>query len=330
MRILVTGGAGYIGSHTCKELAAKGFEPIVYDNLVTGHQYAVKWGPIIIGDILDTDLLARTMKEYQVTGVIHFAALSTVAESVKFPEKYHEVNVNGSQSLFRAMKSQGINKLVFSSSAAVYGKPKEVPISEGLEETNPINPYGQTKLLVEQGMRKHALEGDFSGIALRYFNACGASTKGEIGEHHDPETHLIPLTIRAALDSDFGLTLNGNDFETPDGTCIRDYVHVDDLACAHVQALLALDSKNCNFEAINLGSNTGYSNMEIIKAVEKALNMKVKMRLGPRRPGDPDTLVASNEKAQRLLDWKPTKDLENIVNTAAQWYRTLQKMGRAT
>jgi UDP-arabinose 4-epimerase len=320
MRVLVPGGAGYIGSHTCQILKEQGFQPVVYDNLVYGHEWAVKWGPFVRGDIHDTARLIQCMKDHQIDGVIHFAAFTYVGESVKDPLKYYFNNVSGTVSLLLAMKEAGVNRLVFSSTAAVYGNPKKLPIQEN-DELKPINPYGQTKLAVEKMLGDLGQSDDFKSISLRYFNACGASQTGEIGEDHQPETHLIPLAIRAAYDEGYTLILNGRDFETPDGTCIRDYVHVCDLADAHVKAFQYLDKMKEGYEVFNLGTNKGYSNKEIIAAVEDFLKVKVKVNIGPRRAGDPAVLVAANSKAKEILKWEIKSDLKEIIVSAGRWHQ---------
>jgi UDP-glucose 4-epimerase len=319
MRILVPGGAGYIGSHTCQLLKEQGFQPVVYDNLVNGHEWAVKWGPFVHGDIQDTDRLIKCMKDHKIEGVIHFAAFINVGESVHEPLKYYQNNVSGTLSLLSAMKATSIRRLVFSSTAAVYGNPKSLPINED-DDLKPINPYGQTKLAVERILSDLGGK-DFKSISLRYFNACGSSEGAEIGEAHQPETHLIPLTIQAALDDNYTLTLNGRDFDTHDGTCVRDYVHVSDLADAHIKAFRYLDQMKSGYEAFNLGTNTGYSNQEIITAVEKYLQVKVKVKVGARREGDPASLVAANYKAKEILKWEIKRNLKDIIVSAGRWHK---------
>ncbi len=317
MRVLVTGGAGYIGSHTCKVLSQKGYTPVTYDSLIYGHEWAVKWGPFYRGDILETDRLVEILKNEKIEGVFHFAAFAYVGESTKDPLKYYRNNVLGSMSLLAAMKTAGVRKLVFSSTCATYGLPQEVPIPE-TNPQEPINPYGQSKLMVEQILKDMAAAENWSVTALRYFNASGADAEGEIGEDHQPETHLIPLTLDAAFQQGPGLTVFGTDYPTADGTCIRDYIHVTDLAEAHV---LAFEKQKPGFQAYNLGTGQGASVREIIQTVEKLTSRKVAHTFGPRREGDPPMLVSAGGRAQSELSWQPRhSSLENIIATAHRWY----------
>jgi UDP-arabinose 4-epimerase len=318
--VLVTGGAGYIGSHTCKELAKQGYQPIVYDNLVYGHEWAVKWGPFIRGDLRDRDLLIRTMRGYQIEAVLHFAAFAYVGESVMKPEVYYENNVGGSLSLLNAMKEAGVNRIVFSSTCATYGNPITVPISESHPQ-NPINPYGKTKLVVEGILHDFKQAHQIQSVSLRYFNAAGADLDGEIGEVHQPETHLIPLALDAALGHRESLTVFGTDYPTPDGSCIRDYIHVTDLAQAHILALNGLESNRFS-PFYNLGNGKGFSVKEVIQSVEKVTGKKVPVNYGDRRAGDPPTLIANSLKIQEELGWKPqfTK-LDEILETAYRFSR---------
>jgi UDP-arabinose 4-epimerase len=319
MKVLVTGGAGYIGSHTCKALASQGITPVTIDNMVYGHEWAVKWGPFYKVDIQDTEKVADILRKEKVEAVLHFAAYAYVGESHENPLKYYQNNVVGSMSLFEAMRKADVPKLVFSSTCATYGIPKEVPISESADQ-NPINPYGSTKLMVERILKDYIKPYRFSAVALRYFNASGADPEMEIGEDHSPETHLIPLTLDAAFGKRESLTVFGTDYPTPDGTCIRDYIHVNDLADAHIRALQRLNEPR--FEAYNLGTGSGSSVKEVISAVEKVTGKKVPVQYGTRRPGDPPALVASGDLARQTLGWNPkSSNLEFIVQTASQWHQ---------
>jgi UDP-arabinose 4-epimerase len=321
MNVLVTGGAGYVGSHACKSLARTGHNPIVLDNLVYGHESAVKWGPFYKGDIRDTTLVREIIQKEKIGACMHFAAYAYVAESVHSPAKYYDNNVAASLALFEALRLEGVKRMVFSSSCAVYGVPDSMPIAESSPLT-PINPYGTTKLLVEKILMDFGRAYGFKSIALRYFNAAGADPDGEAGESHDPETHLIPLAIEAALDPKKSLTVYGDDYSTNDGTCIRDYVHVTDIAQAHLRALHLLDGQDSEFEAFNLGTGSGASVKEIITVINEVIGKKVKVVGGPRREGDPPELVASAEKALHLLGWQPQhSSIEEIVSTAAAWYK---------
>ena len=316
--VLVTGGAGYIGSHTCKALARAGFKPIVYDSLLRGHSWAVKWGPLEVGDLMDTERLGDVLRQYKPIGVIHFAALAYVGESMQSPLMYYRNNVCGTASLLRAIAAEGVDRLVFSSTCATYGTPLENPIHEAMPQ-NPINPYGQSKLMVEQILKDCAADGSLSAVALRYFNAAGADAEGEIGEAHQPETHLIPLALGAAQGSAPPLTVFGDDYPTPDGTCIRDYIHVTDLADAHVKAL-GHTSGSKGFSAFNLGTGTGISIKELIGAVQEVTGREVPFSFGSRREGDPAALVADPSLAHKILGWRAKhSDLRNIVQTAWNW-----------
>lgn len=319
MNVLVTGGAGYIGSHTCKQLKKHGFTPITYDNLSRGHKEFVKWGPLVVGDILDSKKVEQTLKEYNVQAVLHFAAFAYVGESVEKPELYYHNNVQGSLSLFEGMLNANVKKLVFSSTCATYGVPEKVPLTEDLSQ-NPINPYGQSKLIIEKILKDYAPAYDFKSVCLRYFNAAGADRDGDIGENHDPETHLIPLAIEAVLKNK-PMKVFGNDYPTPDGTCLRDYIHVTDLAQAHVLALQYLDHASTNFNYFNLGNEKAYSVKEILETVEKVSSKKVPAEIFPRRPGDPATLVSDSTKAKKHLNWKPEiSNIKDIIKTAYDWH----------
>ncbi len=314
--ILVTGGAGYIGSHACKALAQEGFTPIAFDNLVLGHRDAVRWGPLVEADIRDEDALAETIRKYAVEAVIHFAAFAYVGESVDAPAKYYRNNVGGTLSLLDACRSASVDKLVFSSSCATYGVPDVLPITESAPQ-RPINPYGRTKLVVEQVLEDYAHAYGSRHVALRYFNAAGADPDGEIGERHDPETHLIPLALLAAAGRREALEVFGDDYDTPDGTCVRDYIHVTDLARAHVLALRHLLDGGDSL-ALNLGSGSGSSIREVIGAVAHVTGRRVPHVIKPRRPGDPPVLYADPRLAKERLGFETEmSDLHTIVGTAA-------------
>ena len=316
--MLVTGGAGYVGSHACKALAAAGYTPVVYDNLSRGHAWAVKWGPLERGDLLDPDRLAKAIRKHRPAAVLHFAALSDVGESVGDPQSYYRNNLVGTMNLLDAMRMNGIGRIVFSSSCAVYGIPQRVPIPED-HPRRPINPYGQSKRMIEQMLRDHAVAYGLRAVSLRYFNAAGADPGGEIGEEHDPETHLIPLLLEAASGQRSRLTLHGTDYQTHDGTCIRDYVHVSDLAEAHVLALKSLD-KRAGAAEINLGSGAGFSVREVIEAARRVTGRRIPVREGRRRPGDPPVLVGDARRARRELSWRPRhSDIHEIIDTAWRW-----------
>lgn len=319
MRILVTGGAGYVGSHTCKLLASQGHEPVVVDNLVYGHEWAVQWGPLYKVDIFEKEKIIEIIKKEKIEAVLHFAAFAYVGESVKNPYKYYYNNVLGTMSLLEAMKEAGVSKIVFSSTCATYGEPEVVPIPETCKQA-PINPYGHSKLMVETILQDYVRAYGFSAICLRYFNACGADADLQIGEAHNPETHLIPLALQAVYEDDKQLTVFGTDYATEDGTCIRDYIHVTDLASAHILALSRLNNPGV-FDAFNVGTGTGFSVFQIISAIEKLSQRQVKKILGERRIGDPPKLIANGERAFKTLEWTPVfSDIENIVATAHGWY----------
>lgn len=320
--ILVTGGAGYIGSHVCKALAKNGFLPVAYDNLSTGHAYAVKWGPFVEGNLDDTVKLSETLSCYKPKAVMHFAANAIVVESMSDPAKYYRNNVGSSIALFDAMQKAGIRMLVFSSTCATYGIPSSTPITESHPQ-NPINPYGRSKWLVEQ------IIGDFESIfgfrtaKLRYFNAAGADLETQIGEDHFPETHLLPTIIQAALDPKKEIVVYGTDFSTQDGSAVRDFIHVQDLANAHILALKALLLGEKSF-AVNLGTGTGHSVLEIIEAVQKYCSKSLTVRLEQRRPGDPAELIASAKKAKDRLGWEPVcSDLGTLIDSAWKWHKLL-------
>ncbi len=323
--ILVVGGAGYIGSHTCLRLAEKGFNPIVVDNLSTGHKQSIQWGPFYQTDIFDAAGLEKVFMAHNIQGIFHFAASAYVGESVENPLKYYHNNVAGTISLLAAVKKFGIQKFVFSSTCATYGVPSSTPIDEGFPQ-NPVNPYGDSKLMVERILKETTRAYGIQTAALRYFNAAGSDPELRIGESHDPETHLIPLAI-AASDNGKELTLFGQDYPTTDGTCVRDYIHVNDLADAHILAFEKMNTEKSNeMRAYNLGTGSGVSNLEIINTTEKVTGRKVRYRLGARRPGDPPALVASGEKARRELGWEPkVSDINTIIANAESWHQKVHQ-----
>ena len=318
--ILVTGGAGYIGSHAVRVLKQAGFEPLIYENFSRGHRQAVEGFKVVEGDISDLEKLRRVIKDYGAAAVMHFAAHSQVGESVEKPALYYENNVGGGLTLLQAMLETGVNLFIFSSTAAVYGEPQQVPIPEE-HPLRPTNPYGATKAVLEQALAYYERSYGFRSISLRYFNAAGAAERGGIGEDHSPETHLVPLVIEAALGRGERLTVFGSDYPTPDGTAVRDYIHVDDLADAHLLALEAL-LKGGKSAVYNLGNGKGYSVLEVIRVAEKVMGLEVPYDVGPRRAGDPAVLVASAEKAGAELGWKPRFGrLEKIVESAYLWHK---------
>ncbi len=323
MNILVTGGAGYIGSHACKALAAAGYTPVAYDSLINGHERAVQWGPLVKGDIRDGAVLSAAMERYAPAAVMHFAAFAYVGESVTDPAKYYLNNVYGSLCLLEAMRTHGCRNIVFSSSCAVYGYPETLPLREN-HPRNPINPYGRTKLSIEYALQDFGQAYGINAFSLRYFNAAGADPQAEIGETHDPETHLIPLVLQAALRDDSTLTVFGTDYDTPDGTCIRDYIHVADLAGAHIKALERLLAGDPG-GALNLGTGTGFSVRQIIEATRAVTGRDVRVAYGPRRPGDPPVLVADSSLAASTLGWHPDyTDIQAIIETALRWQQRTQ------
>ena len=316
--ILVTGGAGYIGAHAAKALARAGYLPVVYDNLSRGRRAAVRWGPLVEGDIGDRQRLAAVFAEHKIATVMHFAAFAYVGESVADPALYYNNNLLGSLALLDAMRLSGVREIVFSSTCATYGIPQEVPIRETAPQA-PVNPYGETKLAVERALSWYGAAYGIRSAVLRYFNAAGADRDGEIGEDHDPETHLVPLVVQAALGRRPAIDVFGTDYGTPDGTAIRDYIHVDDLAAAHLQALDRLRAGGSSI-ALNLGTGRGYSVRDVIAAAERACGRAVPTRDAPRRSGDPPVLVADPDLAERTLGWRATcSDLETIIGTAFGW-----------
>ena len=318
--ILVTGGAGYIGSHVCKSLAAEGFNPVAVDCLSHGHESAVKWGPLERVDLTDDARLKTVIKQHQPVGVMHFADLCDVGESVLDPAKYYHNNLMGSLNLLRGMLDRGIHAIIFSSSCAIYGVPEKIPISE-TQARVPVTPYGVSKLVVEHMLRDFSMAYGIRYVCLRYFNAAGADPEGEIGENHQPESHVIPLAIKTALGQRRYLEVFGTDYETPDGTAVRDYVHVSDLASAHVLALRYLLEGGPS-TALNLGTGRGHSVKQIVAAVERLSGRAVPVKEGPRRTGDPSILVADASEALKVLAWTPKHGaLDDIIATALNWHR---------
>jgi UDP-arabinose 4-epimerase len=319
-QVLVTGGAGYIGSHACKALARAGHIPLTYDNLSRGFRHAVRWGPLVEGDIADRGAVAAALRAHNVSTVMHFAAFAYVGESTGDPALYYRNNVTGTLALLDAMRETGVDRIVFSSSCATYGLPDSVPIRETMVQ-RPVNPYGETKLAIERVLHWYGEAYGLRSVSLRYFNAAGADRDGQIGEEHEPETHLIPLVLRAALGAGTPVAIFGTDYPTPDGSAVRDYIHVEDLAAAHVRALEYLEGGGTS-AAVNIATGRGYSVREIIAAVAAAVGHPVPCSEAPRRSGDPPTLVADPGRAEVLLGWRPQySDLDTIIRTALAWAR---------
>ncbi|MGH1484020.1 MAG: UDP-glucose 4-epimerase GalE [Geminicoccales bacterium] len=317
--ILVTGGAGYVGSHCCKLLAAAGYTPVVYDNFSSGHLDFVKWGPLVEGDIRNVSALSQAISFYRPIAVMHFAALSLVGQSVLEPADYWDVNVNGVRTLLEAMRNNACDKIVFSSTCAVYGDPDTLPISEETPIA-PLSPYGMSKHAAEMMMQSYDRAYGIRSARLRYFNACGGDPDGEIGERHDPETHLIPLVLGAVSGQRGPVTVFGRDYPTRDGTAIRDYIHVNDLALAHLAAISYLQNGHDSL-AVNLGTGMGHSVADIIAAVERVTGQSVPFHDAPRRDGDPACLVASPQLAAELLGWRPIdSDLDQVIADAWHWH----------
>jgi UDP-arabinose 4-epimerase len=317
--ILVTGGAGYVGSHACKALARAGYRPVAYDSLIHGHREAVRWGPLVEADLADAGRLADALKRFDVAAVLHFAAFAYVGESVERPGLYFRNNVANSLTLLEAMRTSAVRRIVFSSTCATYGVPDRVPIPESAPQ-RPVNPYGESKVMVERMLHWYGAAHGFTHAALRYFNAAGADPDGEIGEDHQPETHLIPLVLQAAMGRRPQIDVLGTDYPTPDGTAIRDYIHVEDLAEAHVKALQLLLKGGLSI-TVNLGTGIGHSVREVIAAAERVTGRRVPRREAPRRPGDPPVLVADPSRAGELLGWRPKfSDLDTILKTAWAWH----------
>jgi len=317
LRVLVAGGAGYIGSHACKALAKAGHVPIVLDDLSTGNEWAVRWGTFVHGNVGDRDLVVYTLRSQKIDALMHFAASAYVGESVEDPGKYFRNNVVHSLALLDAIREAGVRQVVFSSTCATYGDPVELPIDESHPQ-NPVNPYGESKLFIEKALRWYGRAYGMQWIALRYFNAAGADMDAEIGEMHDPEPHLIPLIMQAARGERASVSILGSDYGTPDGTAVRDYIHVDDLAQAHILAMHHL-SKGGQSGAFNLGTGQGYSVRQVIAAVEKCSGRTVPVVEKDRRPGDPHSLVASAARAAQTFGWRPVHNLDSIVASAWAW-----------
>lgn len=319
MAILVCGGAGYIGSHINKQLHKEGYETIVFDNLIYGHKEAVKWGKLVVGDLKNVGEIEDVFKNNQIDAVFHFAAYAYVGESVEHPEKYYYNNVANTLNLLHVMMKYGCNRIIFSSTCATYGEPEKVPITEDMPQ-NPINPYGATKLMVERIFQDYHKAYGLQYVVLRYFNAAGADPDGEIGESHNPETHILPLVLDAASGKRPDIKVFGTDYDTPDGSCIRDYIHVYDLATAHLLALHHLEARK-ESQFFNLGNEKGTSVLEVVDSVKRVTRRNLKVTLTDRRPGDPAKLVGSSQKAQEVLGWKPIYgDIDAIVGHAWKWH----------
>jgi UDP-glucose 4-epimerase len=318
LTVLVAGGAGYVGSHCCLALAEAGFAPVVYDNLSNGHEAFVQWGPLEVGDIRDGARLDAVIARHKPVAVLHFAALIEVGESVKEPGRFYDNNVGGTITLIEAVRRGGIEAMVFSSTCATYGHPTRLPMDESHPQL-PLNPYGRSKLMVEQILADYSRYAGFRSVCLRYFNAAGADTAGRIGERHEPETHAIPLAVQAAMGLRPGFKLFGQDYDTRDGTAVRDYVHVMDLADAHVRALrYLLDGGET--AAFNLGTGTGTTVRELIATIAHRSNQPFEVETAARREGDATCLVADNQRARTVLGWRPTRDLDEVVRTAWAWH----------
>jgi UDP-glucose 4-epimerase len=316
--ILVAGGAGYIGAHTCLDLSNKGFSPIVYDNLSNGHAEFVKWGPLEIGDIRDRNRLDEVFRKYRPVAIIHFAAAIEVGQSVQDPGGFYDNNVAGTISLLRAAQAAGIDKIVFSSTCATYGVPLSMPMDETHAQL-PINPYGRSKLMVEQILKDLDLYQGFRSVILRYFNAAGADPEGRIGEWHSPETHAIPIALDAALGRRPHFQVLGTDYDTRDGSCVRDFVHVLDLADAHTRSIEHL-LNNGDSQALNLGTGHGTTVKELLETVRDVVGRDFSIKYGPRREGDSPALVANNALASKVIGWSPRHDLRSIIETAWNWH----------
>jgi len=317
--ILITGGAGYIGSHMCKELVLNKYNPVIIDNFIDGHEKEIKYGTFIYCSIENKTLLQKIFSEYKIDAVLHFAGLICVKDSTINPIKYYNNNVNGTINLLESMINNNINKFVFSSSCAIYGNPIELPIVE-THPKNPISPYGRTKLIIEQILEDFKQAYGLKYTSLRYFNVSGADIDIELGEDHFPETHLIPLAIEAAFDNNKTINIFGNDYNTKDGTCVRDYIHVNDLVKAHILAMEKLLDGD-NGDKYNLGNGNGYSVKEIIEVIQNITNKKVKSKIINRRSCDSEILISSNKKAFKEFGWLPKYDLDTIIGTSVEWYK---------
>jgi UDP-arabinose 4-epimerase len=319
--VLVTGGAGYIGSHTCAALERAGYVPVTYDNLDTGHAASVQWGPLEVGDVRDPARLDEVFAHHRPTAVVHFAASAYVGESVRDPARYYRNNVVGTLELLDAMRRHAVDQMVFSSTCATFGVPQSLPITEATDQS-PVNPYGMSKLVVEKMLADHDHAYGLRSVALRYFNAAGADCEGRLGELHEPETHLIPLVLDAAAGERGAIDVLGDSYPTGDGSCIRDYIHVSDLAEAHVLALGHLERTNRS-DAFNLGSETGSSVFEVVDGAREVTGRPIDVRIAPPRPGDPPALVASARRARDELGWVPLRsDLRTILTDAWRWHRS--------
>jgi UDP-glucose 4-epimerase len=316
--VLVTGGAGYVGSHCCLALAAAGFRPVVFDNLSNGHREHVQWGPLEVGDIRDAARLDAVFAAHAPVAVLHFAGRIEVGESVKDPGAFYDHNVGGAITVIEAARRADVNAMVFSSTCATFGEPVALPMDERHPQA-PLNPYGRSKLMVEQALADYDRHVGFRSAVMRYFNAAGADAEGRIGEWHEPETHAIPLAIQAALGQRPSFTIFGDDYDTRDGTAVRDYVHVLDLADAHVMALKRLLAGGSS-EAFNLGSGTGATVRELADGVVRATGKPLPLQMAPRRPGDAPVLVADNTKARQVLGWTPSRNLDAILSSAWRWH----------
>ncbi|MBX7076884.1 MAG: UDP-glucose 4-epimerase GalE [Methanobacteriaceae archaeon] len=318
--ILITGGAGYIGSHINKALNKNNYDTIVLDNLVSGYENTVKWGELIEADLRDSEQLDNIFKSYDIDGVVHCAAFTSVPESIQHPAMYLKNNFQNTLNLIKIMKENNVKNFIFSSTASLYGNPEKMPINEKAP-TKPINPYGQSKLLVEKALQRESEQGNLNYISLRYFNASGADPDTEIGEMHNPETHLIPLILDTAIGKQSFISIYGDDYNTPDGTCIRDYIHVNDIAKAHLLAYDYLKEKQ-ESNIFNLGNGNGFSVKEVIDVCRKVTDVTIPTIVKPRRKGDPAKLIADSSKIQEEFNWKPEYDtLEKIVETAWKWHK---------
>ena len=318
--ILITGGAGYIGSHTNKALHKAGYDTVVVDDLCKGYENFVKWGNLEKYNTGSNDL-REVFEKYDIDAVMHFAAFISVGESVEFPQKYFKNNYKNTLNLLQIMREFNVDKFIISSTAAVYGNPKQIPITED-EDLKPINPYGHSKFITEKALEREADKGDFNYVSLRYFNAAGCDFDGEIGELHDPETHLIPLILDAAIGKRDSISIFGDDYDTPDGTCIRDYIHVNDLADAHIKAYEFLCRENQS-DVFNLGNGQGYSVREVIDMCKKVTGRDFEVEIAPRREGDPARLIADSTKIQNKLGWTPQYDLSQIVESSWNWHKKI-------
>lgn len=321
--ILITGGAGYIGSHANKSLSGRGYKTLVFDNLSYGHKESAKWGRFIRGDLSGPEQIRGAFRDYKIRAVMHFAGYAYVGESVTDPQKYYLNNVSNTLNLLQAMLENRVDKFIFSSSCSTYGIPSKIPIPEEHPQ-NPINPYGRTKLIIEKILADYSAAYGLKYASLRYFNAAGADPEGETGEWHDPETHLIPRVLDAAIDAEKAVEIYGNDYDTADGTCVRDYIHVTDLAEAHILALGHL-LKGGKSGAFNLGNGKGFSVKEVVETAREITGKRIAAEISPRRPGDPPVLLGTSAKAEKILGWKPRfPHLHDIIETAWNWHKKLK------